>query len=74
MNLNGKVAVITGASGGIGSATARNFAAAGCKAVVGYDSRAAGRNGLRRRCLAMAIARPACRWMTPPHCAKWQRW
>src|SRR5262249_18598370 len=40
MNLNGKVAVITGASGGIGSATARLFAGAGCKVVVGYNSRA----------------------------------
>jgi 3-oxoacyl-[acyl-carrier protein] reductase len=41
MNLNGKVAVIAGASGGIGSATARHFAEAGCKVVVGYNSRAA---------------------------------
>jgi 3-oxoacyl-[acyl-carrier protein] reductase len=41
MNLQGKVAVITGASGGIGSATARRFAAAGCRIVVGYNSRAA---------------------------------
>jgi 3-oxoacyl-[acyl-carrier protein] reductase len=41
MNLQGKVAVITGASGGIGSATARRFADAGAKVVVGYNSRAA---------------------------------
>ena len=41
MNLQGKVAVITGASGGIGSVTARRFAEAGCKVVVGYNSRAA---------------------------------
>lgn len=39
MNLQGKVAVITGASGGIGSATAHRFAAAGCRVVVGYNSR-----------------------------------
>ncbi len=40
MNLQGKVAVITGASGGIGSATARRFASAGCRVVVGYNNRA----------------------------------
>ncbi|HTI82788.1 MAG TPA: SDR family oxidoreductase [Acetobacteraceae bacterium] len=40
MNLQGKVAVITGASGGIGSATAHRFAAAGCRVVVGYNNRA----------------------------------
>jgi len=41
MNLQGEVAVLTGASGGIGSATARRLAEAGCKVVVGYNSRAA---------------------------------
>ena len=39
MNLQGKVAVVTGASGGIGSATAHRFAEAGCRVVVGYNSR-----------------------------------
>ncbi|MEJ0016844.1 MAG: SDR family oxidoreductase [Acetobacteraceae bacterium] len=42
MNLDGRVAVVTGASGGIGSATALRLAQAGCKVVVGYNSRAAG--------------------------------
>ncbi len=41
MDLNGKVAVITGASGGIGSATAVRMAAAGAKVVVGYNSKRA---------------------------------
>jgi NAD(P)-dependent dehydrogenase (short-subunit alcohol dehydrogenase family) len=34
VNLQDKVAVVTGASGGIGSATARRLTAAGCKVVV----------------------------------------
>lgn len=32
--LNGKVAVITGAAGGVGSASARRFAAEGCALVI----------------------------------------
>jgi len=40
MNLTGKVAVVTGGSGAIGSATARRLAEAGAKVVVGYNSRA----------------------------------
>ncbi len=39
MDLNGKVAVITGASGGIGSATALRMAKAGARVVVGYNSK-----------------------------------
>jgi 3-oxoacyl-[acyl-carrier protein] reductase len=42
MKMQGKVAVVTGASGGIGSVTAHRLAEAGCKVVVGYNSRAAG--------------------------------
>ena len=41
MNLAHKVAVVTGASGGIGSATARRLADAGARVVVGYNSKAA---------------------------------
>ena len=39
MDLRGRVGVVTGASGGIGSATARRLAEAGCKVVVGYNNR-----------------------------------
>lgn len=38
MDLNGKVAVVTGASGGIGAATAVRLAEAGAKVVVGYNT------------------------------------
>ncbi len=38
MDLNGKVAVVTGASGGIGAATAVRLAEAGAKVVVGYNN------------------------------------
>jgi 3-oxoacyl-[acyl-carrier protein] reductase len=41
MNLHESVAVVTGASGGIGSATAHRLAETGCRVVVGYNSRAA---------------------------------
>ncbi len=38
MDLNGKAAVVTGASGGIGAATAVRLAQAGAKVVVGYNT------------------------------------
>jgi 3-oxoacyl-[acyl-carrier protein] reductase len=41
MNLQGRLAVVTGASGGIGAATARRLAEAGCQVVGGYNSRPA---------------------------------
>jgi 3-oxoacyl-[acyl-carrier protein] reductase len=41
MNLQGRLAVVTGASGGIGSAIARRLAEAGCQIVGGYNSRRA---------------------------------
>ena len=41
MNLKDKVAVITGASGGIGAATARLLAQAGARVVAGYNSNVA---------------------------------
>jgi 3-oxoacyl-[acyl-carrier protein] reductase len=41
MDLQGTLAVVTGASGGIGSATARRLAEAGCQVVGGYNRRPA---------------------------------
>jgi 3-oxoacyl-[acyl-carrier protein] reductase len=45
-NLDGKVILITGASGGLGSAMARAFAAEGARLVLHYHSRRAGAEGL----------------------------
>jgi len=39
MNLNGKVTVVTGASGGIGAAIAHRFADAGARVILGYNNR-----------------------------------
>lgn len=41
MNLQDKVAIVTGASGGIGSAVARRLAEAGARVILGYNSKAA---------------------------------
>ncbi len=41
MNLKGKAAVVTGASGGIGAATARRLAEAGVRVIVGYNGKSA---------------------------------
>jgi len=38
MSLGGRVAVVTGASSGIGAATAKAFAAAGATVIVGYNN------------------------------------
>ena len=47
---NGTVAVITGATGGIGSATARLFAREGAKLVLGYRSGADRAKGISKAC------------------------
>jgi 3-oxoacyl-[acyl-carrier protein] reductase len=41
MDLNDKVAVVTGANGGIGALISHRIAEAGARVVVGYNSKAA---------------------------------
>ncbi|MCC6743501.1 MAG: SDR family NAD(P)-dependent oxidoreductase, partial [Acidobacteria bacterium] len=51
ISLNGKVALITGASRGIGAATARLFANAGARAIViNYHSNRAAADAVRDDC------------------------
>jgi 3-oxoacyl-[acyl-carrier protein] reductase len=63
----GRVALITGASSGIGSAAARMLAAAGFRVAVNYRSNRAGAEALveeitGRQCEAMAVGADVTRW------------
>jgi len=71
MEIPGSVVVVTGASSGIGLATARSFAQAGAKVVLAARSRemSVGRKGMRRlaqmRLAAFQTRNSAC-WTSGP--------
>ncbi len=55
LNLSGRRAVVTGASRGIGAATARLLAKAGADVVVGYRTRAEEAQAVAESCLALGV-------------------
>ena len=63
-----KVVLITGGSRGIGAATARRFAAGGCKVVINYH-----RSQAQAEALAAEIGAGRCR-QTWPIRSRWEEW
>ena len=66
IDLTGKVAVITGASSGIGAASARLFAEAGARVVVGFNQGVDRANAVVESLAGGGHNRSACRSRTAP--------
>jgi NAD(P)-dependent dehydrogenase (short-subunit alcohol dehydrogenase family) len=60
-NLTGKVAVVTGASKGIGAAIAKRFAAAGASVVVNYASSQEGADHVVSEIVGTGVGPSQCR-------------
>ena len=54
-NLKGKVAIVTGSSSGVGTATALQLAGLGCHVVVNYHSNSAGAERVVEQCQALGV-------------------
>lgn len=65
MRLNGKVALVSGASRGIGAAIARAFAREGCSVVVNYSRSAEPAREVVRSIVDEGGAPSRCRVMSP---------
>ena len=55
MSLEGQVAIVTGSAAGVGSATARLFAAKGCNVVVNYSRSEADAKETETACQAEGV-------------------